>query len=146
NMSKPGKESYDLLVKTKSLNLGKILKMDSTLGILTMDGKVKGVGFDPKTMDATLDANIAQVFLNGYNYTSLSAEGYMKGKLGEIDLKSRDPHAFMTMKAYLDMSQEYPAITSNLKVEYINLKELKLTQQDIVFTGDVDMDVPRANI
>jgi translocation and assembly module TamB len=146
NMSKPGRESYDLWVKTSRLNLGKILKMDSTLGTLTMDGKVKGVGFDPKTMDATLDANIAQVFLNGYNYTHLSANGYMKGKLGEIDLKSRDPNAFMTMKAYLDMSQEYPAITSNLKIEYINLKELKLTDQDIVFTGDVDMDVPRANI
>lgn len=146
DMGRSGNESYDLLVHTKGLNLGKILKMQDQLGKITMDAKVKGVGFDPKTMDATLDATVAEAFLNGYNYTRFSANGYMKGKLGEIDLKSRDPNAFMTMKAYLDMGNKYPAITANLDVEYINLKELKLTQDDIVFTGDIDMDVPSANI
>lgn len=145
DMSRSGKETYDLLLVTRGLNLGKILRMDSTLGRISMNGKVKGVGFDPKTMDATLDATIAEAFLNGYNYRDFSAKGYMKGKLGEIALTSRDPNAFMTMQAYLDMSNEYPAITSNLNIEYINLKELKLTEQDIVFTGDIDMNVPSAN-
>lgn len=145
DMTRSGKESYDLLLVTRGLNLGKILKMDSLLGRISMNGKVKGVGFDPKTMDATLDATIAEAFLNGYNYRDFSAKGHMKGKLGEIDLKSRDPNAFMTMQAYIDMSNKYPAITSNLDVEYINLKELKLTQEDIVFTGAIDMNVPSAN-
>ncbi len=145
DMTRSGKESYDLLLVTRGLNLGKILKMDSLLGRITMNGKVKGVGFDPKTMDATLDATIAEAFLNGYNYRDFTANGHMKGKLGEIDLKSRDPNAFMTMKAYVNMSKEYPAITSNLDIEYINLKELKFTTQDIVFTGAIDMDVPSAN-
>lgn len=146
DVSKTGKESYDLFVRTNGLNLGKILRMEDQLGRVSMNGLVKGVGFDPKTMDAQLDATVAEAFLNGYNYRDFTANGYMKGKMGELELKSRDPNAFMTMKTYIDMQQQYPALTSVLNVEYINLKELKLLEDDVVFTGDVEMDVPVLNV
>ena len=42
------RKAYDLTAKTKSADLGYILKQDSLLGKITLDATARGSGFDPK--------------------------------------------------------------------------------------------------
>ncbi|HTO16259.1 MAG TPA: translocation/assembly module TamB domain-containing protein [Edaphocola sp.] len=145
DISRSGKESYDLMVVTSDLNLGRILKMEDQMGKLTMNGQVNGVGFDPKNMTATLDGHIDHFYYNNYNYSDVIVKGFLKNGKGEIFLNSNDPNAFVTAQSFIDFSNKYPAIKSNIKAEIINLKALNFTDKDISFTGDVDLDLVSTN-
>ncbi|HRP88551.1 MAG TPA: translocation/assembly module TamB domain-containing protein [Edaphocola sp.] len=145
DMSHSGRESYDLMLLTSNLNIGKILKMEDKMGSLSMNGKVKGIGFDPKSMTATLDGSIQNFLFNGYKYSDLSLKGFLEKGKGNVVLNANDPNAFVSVQSYLDFSNKYPAITSNIKAEMVNLKALNLIDEDVVFTGDIEADIVSTN-
>lgn len=145
SMSKPGRETYDLYLDAQTFNIGKILRMQPELGTITLNGKVKGVGYDPKTMSADIDATVVQAFYHGYNYSNITAFGYIRNKEGQLDLKSRDPNAFLNMQSVFNFRNEYPAVTATMAVDLLDLQALKFVENDLKFTGDIYADVASTN-
>ncbi|HAU56090.1 MAG TPA: hypothetical protein DCW66_23445, partial [Sphingobacterium sp.] len=48
-----------------------IMKMDSTLGILSFEGKIKGHGTDPKKLVANFDGKVNRMDAMGYRYQNI---------------------------------------------------------------------------
>ncbi|RQO32182.1 hypothetical protein DBR32_00780 [Taibaiella sp. KBW10] len=144
-MNKPGKESYDLYLNAQTFNIGKILRMQDQLGTITLSGKVKGTGFDPKHMNADIDATILQAFYHGYNYTNITALGFLKNQEGQLDLKSKDPNAYLNLQSVFNFKSKYPAVTANMAIDLLDLQALKFMDNEFKFTGDVYANVLSTN-
>lgn len=145
SMAQQGKEKYDLYLDAQTFNIGKILRMQPQLGTITLSGTVKGSGFDPKTMSADVDLKVIQAFYNGYGYSNITALGFIRNKEGQLELKSRDPNAFLTMQSMFNFRNEYPAVTADMAIDLLDLQALKFMDTELKFTGDVYADVPSTN-
>ncbi|WP_088162367.1 translocation/assembly module TamB domain-containing protein [Sphingobacterium sp. G1-14] len=127
--------SYDAAVSIRDLNIGQIMKMDSTLGVLSFEGKIKGKGTDPKKMIASFDGKVNRMDAMGYRYhdidMNLSAD---KGAIKAYIL-SPDPNITLKLDATANMNSTYPKIAFELVADSINLQKLKLVQDAISYRG-----------
>lgn len=144
-LNKPGSESYDLNLNAQTLNIGKILRMQDQLGTVTLTGIIKGQGFDPKHMAADIDATILQAYYHGYNYTNITALGFIRNQEGQLELKSKDPNAYLNLQSVFNFKNEYPAVTANMAIDLLDLQALKFMDNEFKFTGDVYADVLSTN-
>lgn len=127
--------SYDASVSVRDLDIGKIMKMDSTLGILSFEGKIKGRGTDPKKLIANFDGKVNRMDAMGYQYhdidLDLSAD---KGAI-KASLLSPDPNIKLKLDANAQMDAAYPKVAFELMVDSINLQKLNLVQDAISYHG-----------
>ncbi len=140
----PGKnrERYDVFVKTDKLNLGKILKQDSLLGVVSATIKVKGQSFDVKTMAATADGKIASAFVKGYRYHDVAMSGNIAGKQGDIHLQSLDTNIHLLLTGHGDFNNKFAAIKADVKIDSIDFRALNLYKTELRASGVIHIDVP----
>ncbi|WP_411971952.1 translocation/assembly module TamB domain-containing protein [Sphingobacterium sp. Lzh-3] len=127
--------SYEASVSVRDLDIGKIMKMDSTLGILSFEGKIKGKGTDPKKMMASFDGKVNRMDAMGYRYhdidMDLSAD---KGAI-KASVISPDPNIKLQLDATAQMDAIYPKIAFEMNVDSINLQKLNLVKDAISYRG-----------
>jgi len=127
--------SYEASVSVRDLDIGKIMKMDSTLGILSFEGKIKGKGTDPKKMMASFDGKVNRMDAMGYRYhdidMDLSAD---KGAI-KASVISPDPNIKLKLDATAQMDATYPKIAFEMNVDSINLQKLNLVKDAISYRG-----------
>jgi hypothetical protein len=141
----PGRERYNMVVQTRQLNLGRILIQEPMLGRVTGTFNVRGAGLDVKTMNADIDAKVAQAYVNGYNYTNVSSNVKVGGRNATVDLVSDDPNARLTLKGEVDFSNTYPAVIADADIGHVDLKALNLSATDFQASGTVHADIPELN-
>ncbi|MBX2905443.1 MAG: translocation/assembly module TamB domain-containing protein [Taibaiella sp.] len=140
------KESkYDLSLQTAALNLGNVLRMDTLMGPVTINAAVKGTGFDPKKLAATVDASIISALVNGYKYhdVRLSANGQV-GKW-KLDLISDDPNARLQIKAKADMGHKYLSGDADIRIDSIDARALGFSNTELRARGLLHADVDKLN-
>ena len=137
-----GKEKYDMVVNTANLNVGRIIKQDSTLGAVTANFVVKGTGFDPKQMNASADGNIVLAMVKGYRYHDVKLYARCERQQGDVDLMTADPNVRLQMKAHADFSGEYPAAKADIKIDSIDFRALKLYATELRAEGTIHADFP----
>jgi translocation and assembly module TamB len=141
----PGKEEYDLQLNTQSLNLGKILRMDSILGTISLNAAVKGKSFDINTMNADFTANIQSAEALGYNYNSIALKGNLAEKIAYLNLKSADPNLLLDMEARANLANTYPSLNAQLSMGHVDLQALKLYKDTLVLKGNILADFSSLN-
>jgi hypothetical protein len=139
------RESYDLTVRTLNLNLGRILRQDSLMGSVTGLIKVKGNGFDPKTMRANLDGQIASVRLQQYTYRGLTLNGKINSGNADIHFVSADPNARMQLDAQAAFTSTYPALSGTFNIDSVDLYALKYYAEPFKIRSNITFDVQEAN-
>lgn len=127
--------TYDAFVSIKDFDIGKILKQDSVLGILSFEANVKGHGLDPKKAIANVDGKLIQLDALGYRYHDIDMN--MRANAGDIkaNITSIDPNIKFNLNATADMSQKYPKVNFELMVDSVNLQNLKLMDDDFRYHG-----------
>lgn len=140
-----GNETYDLTVKTDQLHLGRILKQDSLLGTVTANLKVKGRGFDVKTMIATADGDIFSAYVKGYRYHDIVMYGKVAGREGDINLRSMDSNLQVQVTAHGDFKNKYPAVVADINIDSMDLHALKLYATPLRARGVIHADFPVLN-
>ena len=70
-----GREQYIANINLNNFNVGRLLKMDSTLGRITAVAKVSGTGFDMKKASAKVDARVVSAYYNKYTFRNLLLSG-----------------------------------------------------------------------
>lgn len=140
-----GREKYDLVLKTESLNIGKIIRKDSMLGRISANIKAKGQSFDINRMDAILNGEIYSAGFMGYNYQAISFDGKMAGKQGYVTLISKDPNLVMNLDAQADLRNQYPALVARLKIDSADFQALQLSKEELRVRAIVDVDAPELN-
>lgn len=140
-----GRERYDMLVNTDKLNLGRILKQDSTLGSITATLKAKGISFDINRMAAILEGNIASAGFMGYNYNNIRFNGEVAEKNGTISLVSDDPNLRLQLDGQANFTKEHPAINARLNIDSADLQALKFYKDEMRIRALILADVSDAN-
>lgn len=139
-----GKERYDLVVKTKTLNLGKILR-NPQLGPITADLRAKGMGFDINTMNAIAAGKIHAATFNDYTYKDIDFNGDVAGKHAKATVHSADPNARFSLEGTASFSGQYPAIYAEAMIDSIDLQALNFYSSEMRFHGKLRADIPVLN-
>ncbi len=137
-----GKERYDMLVTTRDLNLGRILKQDSVLGVVSASVKAKGTGFDAKKAMAIVDGSIASAYAKGYRYHDITFNAEANAGKATLKMRAQDPNLRMHMTGKADFTKDKPAIAANIQLDSIDLHALKLYKTELRARGTIKADFP----
>lgn len=140
-----GREQYDLVLQTRVLQLGRLLKQDTLLGAITADIKAAGQGFDPKTMRARASGTISSAFFQGYTYQNISFGGDIAAQKANFRLNAQDPNARLQLTGRADLGGKYPAISAQGMIDSIDLQALRFYGSEMRVHGQLLVDVPEMN-
>ncbi len=135
---------YDGNIKLTGFEMGKFLKQPD-IGKLTLSAKIKGKGFDTKTLISEFDGIVQQAEYKGYNYKNADLKGEINKQIFTIIGNINDPNISLKIDSKFDISQTYPSVTGNINIDKINLKDLGLYAENIDIKGDIDMNIIDSN-
>src|SRR5690606_13987191 len=126
--------SYSAALAIKNLNVGSLLG-DTTLGEVSFNADVKGTSLDPRKMVAEGEATLVSAEAMGYTYKDIKVD--FNANAGDIlaNLVSNDPNLAVVMNAQAEWRDKYPSLLVNASLDSLNLKNLKLTNDDIRYRG-----------
>lgn len=145
NMQMGADTTYNAYVSIDDLDIGNILNQDSVLGIISAEANVTGTGLDPKNMNASVEARLNHLDAMGYTYRDIQLQADAKD--GDIagTLNSPDPNIQFNMDFAADMRNRYPKVNATLMIDSVNLKNLKLMENDFRYHGKVVADFETAD-
>ncbi len=138
-------ERYDALVSLDRFDLGRLLKNDS-IGKISLDAKVKGVGLNPKTANATVAGTVKQAQYNGYNYTNLNLDGSIANGTFDAKADMNDPNLTFKLATSGGFKDKYPAVKLKMNLDIADLNKLNLHAGPLKIKGNIVADVPTADL
>lgn len=147
NMKLPASQSpiYSGTVSTDYFKLGELIG-EPRLGIVSLSGSLKGRGFDAGSRRSDLDGKINFIDYNGYRYNNIVLKGSLDRKMFNGEASINDPEAELTLNGLIDFNNPTPVFNFLADVKKANLKNLKLMNEDIAFTGKFDLNFAGDNI
>lgn len=144
------KTSKDVPIYSGSLtadnfNVGLLLDNDIVSNV-TMKAKVKGEGFNIKTLKASVDADIQKIGLRGYEYENLKTAGEMNRKFFNGSLTVNDPNLDMDFAGTIDFNNRLPIFNFYSEIRNSDLKALHLTKDSITLQAKADLNFAGSNI
>jgi len=146
NLKPEGQEKYDLVVNAQQLNIGKVIRQDSVLGIISSNIKVNGSSFDVKRMQTTLDLDVLNAYAMGYNYNSITGTVVLNNGRAQASVRSTDPNLYLTLDGNADLSNLHPDINALLDIRNADLHALKLSQDTLKVAGLLEAHLPVLNV
>lgn len=137
--------TYDADLAIQNLDVGHLMKMDSTLGKISFAAQVKGKGLDPSKLIADIKAKLISAEAMGYTYTNIDLLAKANNGEMEASLKSEDPNIRLNMQALANLKGRYPTFNMDLLVDSLNTKNLKLTNDNIRFHGKLHANFDSAD-
>ncbi|MET0393421.1 MAG: AsmA family protein [Chitinophagaceae bacterium] len=147
NMKLPagGSPIYSGTLSTDYFRLGDFIG-EPQLGIISMNGSLRGKGFDARNRQSELDGKVNFIDYNGYRYHNIVMKGTLDRKMFNGTASINDPEAELTLNGLIDFNDSIPVFNFLADVRKANLKNLKLLQEDIAFTGKFDLNFAGNNI
>jgi len=136
---------YSGKVSTDFFRLGEFIN-DPNVGAISMDGTVKGKGFNEKSRNAEVDGKIHFVEFNDYRYTNIAVKGKLDKKLFDGIGSINDPSIELSMNGLINFNDSTPVFNFKADVKHVDLKKLGLTKDDIAFNGKFNLDFTGDNI
>jgi hypothetical protein len=135
---KVNEEFYEGTLVTKGLDLGRLLDQP-LLQLLDMQAKVeRGRGFDLKTADLKMTANIARLGVRGYGYQNLEFNGLVQQGVIDGGLNIADPNLTFSGAGKVDLNSQ--TIEAEANVAKALLQPLGFTKVESSLRADVDLN------
>ncbi|MBL7765682.1 MAG: translocation/assembly module TamB domain-containing protein [Chitinophagaceae bacterium] len=131
---KPTVPTYNGDLALRAFDIGTLI-MQSSMGKMSMQGKIDGQGFDLNTLKANVKADVSLVELNGNVYHSLAINGLVANKKFDGIFVSVDPDLAMNFDGKLDLSGEAPVYNFNTRLIRFDMQKLGLTQTPLIVSG-----------
>ncbi|WP_431210527.1 hypothetical protein ACQ86N_31685 [Puia sp. P3] len=136
--------SYDLVLDTKGLNLGKILK-DSVYGAATAHFTVKGKGYDQHTANAVFSGRVHSAVYRGYAYEGAAIDGSLADQHAELKSSINSTAVHFELEGSADLSRKWPALKLDWQVDTVDMFALHLLKDTMAFRGHVHADFADIN-
>jgi hypothetical protein len=136
---------YSGTISTDYFRLGDFIG-DTLIGIVSLNGSLKGRGFAESNRHADLDGKINFFDYNGYRYNNIAVKGVLDKKKFDGMASINDPETELTLNGLIDFNDSIPTFNFLADVKKANLKKLNLTKADIAFTGKFNLDFRGDNI
>lgn len=138
------REKYDMKVSLLNFDLGRLIKNDS-LGRISVNADVKGIGLNPKTANATVKALLAKAEFNGYAYKDLKLDGTIRSGLFDVTARMTDPNLDFDLVANGKFDGKYPQVKLKLNLDIADLQKLNLHAGPMKLRGEIDADIANAD-
>ena len=148
NMKLPekGPARYSGKLLTNSFQLGTFIN-SPVLGDISLNGKVNGRGLTMKDLDATYNGFISQLTFNGYRYANITVNGDFRNSLFSGKLQTDDPNLkIRSLDGSINFSGKDLAFNLNSDLDYVNLKNIGLTNEEFTLKGLLSLDFKGNNI
>ncbi|MEJ7912740.1 MAG: hypothetical protein WKF70_06275, partial [Chitinophagaceae bacterium] len=147
NMKLPanGQPIYSGSLSTAGFQLGAFLN-NRELGVISFSGVVKGRGFNPNTLDATVDTKINRLTYGNYTYQNIGAKGRISNKTFDGIFSIKDPNADLNLTGLINFSGTEPVFKLHADINSVNFKALGLTKDDIALKGGLNVNFRGTNI
>lgn len=139
------KKSFEANIQTDSLNLGKILRQEANFGKLSLHVIAKGKGFDYKTMQADINAELVDASVKGYHYKNLLLDMHLNNGEAAITSSIHDPNLSYQLVASGKFGNPFPSLTMDLNFDTINLQQINIVKERMAFHGRVLADIQNSN-
>ncbi len=137
---------YSGKISSAGFQLGQFLN-NSKLGNIALDGKVKGTSFKINNLNADFDGKIHQLFFSGYNYQNITVNGNFAQKLFTGHLDIDDPNLKVhNLNGRINLSKDEPEFNFDAIFQYVNLRQLKITNEDFSLAGHFSLNFTGDNI
>jgi hypothetical protein len=148
NIKLPDNEipSYSGNLITNGFKLG-VFTDSKQVGDISLNGKIAGSGFDLKHLKANFVGYIPKIEFNGYHFKEIKANGNFEKNRFDGQLSIDDSNLVIKkLDGLLTLSGEEIAFKLNAEIEHANLKNIKLTDQNLNLSGKVTLNFTGNNI
>ncbi len=133
--------TYDAVIKTRQLQLGRILKQPQTMGTIDMQASVKGSGFKMDTINATFDLSVDQFQYNQYDYKNFKLEGKLHKYLFSGTGSLHDENLDFVLSGDFDYQQDIPLYNFTFDLKNANFQKLNLSERPLKARGKLDINL-----
>ncbi len=140
NFTDPNKARYDLDISTPGFNIGTMLSQDSILGTVAGNFKAKGTGFDIKTMNSSIAANIASLQYNKYTYQNADIIADINDGIADSKGNINDPNLVLQYSIIANTQSQYPSVTGFIDVDTARLQPMNLYSDTLNFSLHTNLD------
>ncbi len=148
NMKLPsGREpSYSGKIATSGFNLGAFIN-SSALGTVALNGKVSGSSFNVDKLKISVDGDIQRLDAGNYSYHNITINGDFEKRLFVGHLSIDDPNLkIANLDGALNLSEKDISFNLIADVQKANLKNLKLMNENMAFSGMFSLNFTGNNI
>ncbi|WP_435353831.1 translocation/assembly module TamB domain-containing protein [Emticicia sp. SJ17W-69] len=145
NITADKNQKYDGRIIFQDFDLGKLTKQPETVGKLTLDATIKGTGFDPKTMQASVEGTAQKASIKGYEYSNLALKGSIKDQNAIFDASITDQNSKIRIVGRANLADEYPAIVADVSIDELDLKKLNFYAENLKIQGDIRLNMTSTN-
>ncbi len=145
NQQIKNRETYFAQIEMLDFNLGKLLKQEAKIGKISLRAKINGVGLNPKSAKANLNALLIRADYNKYTYKNLKLAGKISGGVYRILAGMNDANLDFDLKANGSFKGKYPSINLNLNLDSANLGKLNFYTGNLRLRGKIEADIATAN-
>jgi len=125
------KEQFDVNFTMLKFDTGKLLKDTEMFGPVSLVAQVQGKGFDMKTAQLQIMADVSQAYFNQYNYQKLSLNGDYSQQQFTGNINMRDENLQFNFDGLANLVQGKEFFNFNLDLLNANFQALKLTDDDL---------------
>jgi hypothetical protein len=136
---------YSGSLTTNDMDVGTLFDVPQ-LSTISLSAKLKGEGFNFKTLSATVDADVQKISINGYNYSNIKTNGQMSRKFFNGSLTANDPNLDMDFAGTIDFNGEVPEFKFNSDIRKSNLHALHFVSDSITLQAKLDLNFTGDNI
>jgi len=144
-MRDPRNARYDLVLQTRALDLGYILKDSAQWGLVTADLTAKGKGFDQHTADAVLHGRLQAAAIRGYTYHNFLFDGQIAHQHVELHSAIHDTAIRFDLKGSADLAGKYPAVKLDWRIDTMDLHAMHLVKDTLQLKGRLHADMASTN-
>lgn len=145
DMRTKDREQYDFDATLDNFDLGRLIKNDS-VGRITLNTKIKGTGFNPKTANAIAKATIVKANFNNYTYQNLVVDGKINNSLFDATAFIKDPNLKFDLVSSGSFKDKFPKGKIRLNVDIADLDKLNLHAGPLKIKGVFDADIQSGDI
>lgn len=133
---------YNGTIRSSSFQLGRLLNT-KTLGNSAFKINTKGSKLRNKSLQGTISGDIAEIYLNKYNYKNINIDGKYDGTGFEGKMDVNDPNLNASFDGVVDLTQKLPVFNFDLLVKNADIHALQLTKEykdsRLSFHGNTNM-------
>ena len=136
DMRRKNAERYDINAKLHQVQVGRIIQ-NKEVGSITGNIVAKGVGFDPKTLNANVTGFVNSAQYKGYTYQNMNLKGSMNHGAYAVNLNSKDPNANLALNAAGVYNKTNPTVKFDGSIVKLDLQKLGFYDKPMIIAGDL---------
>ncbi len=137
---------YSGKISSGGFNLGRFFN-NTQIGLVAFDGKVKGSGFNIKTLNADFDGKIHKLEYAGYPYQNITVNGTFVKSLFTGHLDVDDPNLVIKdLNGSISLLDDTTRFNFTADLQRANLQKLKLSAGDFSLSGLLRLNFAGNNI